>query len=72
VTDAIAALRGRTTVLMIAHRLSSIRLADVIYVLEQGRIVEQGPWDELIARGGRLAQLWELQHDRERGSHVGA
>lgn len=52
--------QGRTT-LVIAHRLSTIVDADQILVLEQGRLVEQGRHHELIARGGRYAELWDLQ-----------
>lgn len=65
VTDAVAAFRGRMTVVMIAHRLSSVRIADSICVMEAGRIVEQGSWDELMQRGGRLHQLWSLQHPED-------
>jgi ATP-binding cassette subfamily B protein len=48
---------GRTT-LVIAHRLQTARAADRIVVIDDGLIVEQGPHDELLARGGRYAQLW--------------
>ncbi len=51
------ALDGRTA-LVIAHRLSTVRDADEILVLEQGRIVERGDHAALLARGGRYAELW--------------
>ncbi len=50
------AVQGRT-VLVIAHRLSTIRNADRIVVLDQGRVVEQGGWEELVAAGGAFAKL---------------
>jgi ATP-binding cassette subfamily C protein len=60
VFGAIEALRGEVTVLMIAHRLSAIRWADLIYVLEDGRVVEAGGWDELNERrDGRFRALCE-------------
>ncbi|RII20345.1 putative ABC transporter ATP-binding protein [Streptomyces sp. YIM 130001] len=54
------ALEGRTAV-VIAHRLSTIRAADQILVVEEGRIVERGPHDELLAAGGRYAELYRTQ-----------
>jgi ATP-binding cassette subfamily C protein len=72
VTDAVAALKGNTTIIMIAHRLSSVRIADTICVMEQGRIVEKGSWDELISHRGRFHQLWSLQRAEERGDRVQA
>jgi ATP-binding cassette subfamily B protein len=52
--------RGKTAVL-ISHRFSSVRMADRILVLHEGEIVESGTHDELLARGGRYAELFELQ-----------
>lgn len=54
------ALEGRTA-LVIAHRLSTVRAADAILVVEAGRIVERGTHTELLARGGRYAELYRTQ-----------
>jgi ATP-binding cassette subfamily B protein len=51
---------GRTTV-MIAHRLSTVRRADKILVLNHGELVEQGTHDELLQRPSLYRQLWEAQ-----------
>ena len=50
-------MKGRTT-FVIAHRLSTVRNADCILVLEQGRIIERGTHDQLIAEKGRYYQLY--------------
>ena len=53
-------MRGRTT-FVIAHRLSTIRNADVILMMEHGRIVEKGTHQELLAAKGRYAELYQSQ-----------
>lgn len=61
IQDALSALAVGRTLLVIAHRLSTIRSADRIVVLEDGRVAEQGRHDDLLAAGGRYAQLWKAQ-----------
>ncbi|PRY59508.1 ATP-binding cassette subfamily B protein [Knoellia remsis] len=61
VQQAMAALRRDRTSFVIAHRLSTIRDADLILVMENGRIVEQGSHAELIERGGAFAELYAAQ-----------
>jgi len=61
VQEAIEKLRGGRTILVAAHRLSTIRKADRIYVLERGRILESGTRDHLMALNGRFRQLHDIQ-----------
>ena len=57
------AMQGRTSV-VIAHRLSTVRNADLIVVVDQGRIVQRGRHDELLAEGGLYAELYRTQFDQ--------
>lgn len=61
ILSAVGALRGRVTTVIITHRLSAIRDADVIHVLEGGRLVESGSWTELSVRRGVFARLCAAQ-----------
>jgi ABC-type multidrug transport system fused ATPase/permease subunit len=61
VQDALTTLMLNRTSFVIAHRLSTVRRADAIIVLEKGVVVETGTHDELMARGGAYAKLYDLQ-----------
>ena len=61
VQAALDALARQRTTLVIAHRLSTIREADKIVVMERGRVIDEGPHEDLLARGGVYARLYELQ-----------
>jgi len=63
-------VRNRTTI-VIAHRLSTIRRADVIVVMEAGRIIETGTHAQLLAHGGQYRRLYELQFADEEEEMVG-
>jgi ABC-type multidrug transport system fused ATPase/permease subunit len=60
VQDALARVVVNRTVILIAHRLSTLAVADQIAVLEQGRIVETGAHDDLVASGGLYQRLYTL------------
>lgn len=61
IQSAIERLHGRKTILIITHRLSTIRRADVIHVLENGRLVESGDWQDLVQSDGRFGDLCRAQ-----------
>jgi ATP-binding cassette, subfamily B, bacterial MsbA len=61
IQDAIEGLRGGHTIFVVAHRLSTVRTADRIFVLEQGRILESGSYSELMEANGRFRQLHNMQ-----------
>lgn len=63
VLDTIAELRGRMTILIITHRLRAVRIADVIHVLDEGRLVESGSWDELVVRPDSVFQRLRAQEE---------
>lgn len=61
ILEAVARLHGRVTVLFITHRLTAVRDADVIHVLEAGRVVESGSWKTLVNASGPFRRLWDAQ-----------
>ena len=69
VQAAIEGLKGTRTILIVAHRLSTIMRADRIFVLEKGRIVETGTLEELLSLNGRFKQLHDMQFGVERITH---
>jgi len=73
IQGAIEALHGGITIVAITHRLSTIRNADVIYVLENGRVIETGDWTSLTAGGaGRFLELCKAQDALPDVGDVGA
>jgi len=64
VMEALARLMKGKTVITIAHRLSTIRNADKIVVLKDGLLAEEGTHDELVARGGVYADLYQAQFEK--------
>ena len=66
ILDALDRLMVGRTSFMIAHRLSTVRRADLILVMDQGRIVQRGTHDELLAADGLYRQLYEIQNRQAR------
>lgn len=64
IQETIEELHGRKTIFVVAHRLSTIRNADRIYVLEGGRITESGSHDELMKKSGRFRHLYDMQFQK--------
>jgi ABC-type multidrug transport system fused ATPase/permease subunit len=65
VVDALNSLMKGKTSIVIAHKLSTIRFADVIFVVDEGKIIERGNHMELLKQSGVYAKLHELQLQRE-------
>ena len=63
VAEAIQELNGKITVVIIAHRLSTIKDADRIYVMGQGRVLQQGSHNELMALGGAYSEFIRLSQN---------
>jgi len=70
VFDALGNLMEGKTSIVIAHRLATVRRADVIFVIDRGRVVEQGTHDELLDVGGLYSRLYELQFKGEEQSEL--
>ena len=63
IKDSIINLRSSLTILIVTHRLSSVKFADKVYVFEKGKVIEDGTYDELLKRKGRLFELDSLQNN---------
>jgi ABC-type histidine transport system ATPase subunit len=61
VVERVAALAAGRTTIIIAHRLSTLRRADQVLVLEEGRVAERGRWEALLVRPGRFRHYYDLQ-----------
>jgi subfamily B ATP-binding cassette protein MsbA len=69
VQKALDGLAGGHTVLAVAHRLTTIKNYDLIVVMQNGRVIEQGTHSELMSKGGEYARLWSLGESRQNSSY---
>ncbi len=63
IQNALMTAFAERTMVIIAHRLSTVRFADRIIVLEEGRIIEDGSFDTLVKQNGKFAQMWQMQSE---------
>ena len=68
ILEAIARRRGRHTTILIAHRLSTLKQADRVLVIEGGRITQEGVHDDLVKQDGLYRRIWRIQGNREGGA----
>ena len=61
----IHALAKRKTVILISHRLANVTSSDTIYVMDAGKVAEDGSHEELLAGGGIYAKMWDMQQSLE-------
>ncbi len=62
IQNSIQAMLGSKTMILVAHRLSTLKICDIIYIVEDGKIIEKGSWDELLERkGSRFSRMCENQ-----------
>ena len=64
ILQAVEGLRGEVTIIMVAHRLSTLRLCDQILVLDGGRLIESGSFSTLAEQGGQFSRLWQIQSEQ--------
>ena len=61
IQGAIEQLQNHMTIIVVTHRLSTIRSADLIYVLDRGRVIEEGHWNTLTHSSGAFQRIWQIQ-----------
>ena len=61
IQDTIESLAGRCTIVVVAHRLSTVRRADLVVVMSGGEVIETGVPAQVIDRGGELSRMYELR-----------